>query len=155
MQSDPLATYLQKRWKDTLGITVDIVSVQDPNDLFRHSKTWEDQADVYSAGWFSDYVDPSNWFNLLWDSANDQGQYNSGWKNDQFDKLVRAAPATQDDAARTAQYQQAERIMGHDYPIIPLYYAEQQYLVKPNVKAFGTGQTGVPTPLSRVRIDQP
>ncbi len=152
--NDPLATYLAKRWQDTLGIKLNVVLVQDPNDMFRHSQEWEQKVDMYSAGWNSDYVDPSNWFNLLWDSANDPGQYNSGWKNDQFDTLVRAAQAEQNEAARAEQYHKAEVIMAHDYPIIPLFHPAQRYLVKPNVRGFGPGKTGVAPPLARVRITQ-
>jgi oligopeptide transport system substrate-binding protein len=150
--ADPLAAYVTMRWNDTLGVPAEVVVVEATMDQVRRSAEWEQNGDVYSATWFSDYVDPSNWFDLLWLSSNDPGQYNSGWKNEEFDRLVRAAPAIQDQGARTEQYRKAEAIIAREYPVIPLYYPAVRYLVKPNVKAFGTGQTGIPTPLSRVRI---
>ena len=38
-----------KRWKDTLGITVELGVVQGSDEAFRHSKEWEEKADVYYA----------------------------------------------------------------------------------------------------------
>jgi oligopeptide transport system substrate-binding protein len=153
-QDDPLAQYVVKRWQDTLGIRVQVGLVQGSDEAFRHSKEWEEKADVYYGGWNSDYVDASNWFNLLWDSANDPGQYNCGWKNAEFDRLVRAAQSEQDEAKRTELYHRAEALMARDYPIVPLYHPTQQYLVKPYVRGFGPGQTGVAPPLSRVKISK-
>jgi oligopeptide transport system substrate-binding protein len=150
--NDPLADYLVKRWQDTLGIKVDVALVQGSEDIFRHSKDWEEKFDLSATAWNSDYADPSNWFNLLWDSANDPGQFNSGWKNAEFDRLVRGAQAEQSEAARTEQYHRAEALLARDYPVIPLFHPTERYLVKPYVRGFGPGKTGVAPPLSRVKI---
>jgi oligopeptide transport system substrate-binding protein len=151
---DQLAGYLVKRWQTELGVTVNPVLVIDPTDTFRHSQQWQDQVDTYLGSWNSDYVDPSNWFNLLWDSANDPSQYNCGWKNAKFDSLVRDAQAEEDDATRTQRYQDAESLIAQDYPIIPLFYPAEQYLVKPYVRGFTPGAVGVAAPLARVRIEK-
>ena len=37
----------------------------------------------------------------------------------------------------------------------PLFYPAQRFLVKPTVRGFGPGKTGVAPPLARVRITQP
>lgn len=149
---DSIASYLENRWRDSLGVQVAVSVVQGPSAVFSHSTEWLEQFDCYQATWNSDYVDPSNWFNLLWDSANDPRQFNSGWKNERFDELVRAAQAEQDEQARGAQYRAAESLLARDYPLIPLFHPEQRYLVKPSVQNFGPGPNGVATPLSRVHL---
>ena len=36
---------------------------------WRRGDDWAQRGDLYRASWFSDYEDPNNWYNLLWDSA--------------------------------------------------------------------------------------
>src|SRR5207249_8580809 len=115
-----VAQYLQNRWQDTLGVNVALTNMEWKVFLqWRDSDDWTANGDVFRGGWFSDYEDPNNWYNLLWDSASDPGQYNSGWKNDQYDQLVRQAAAELDPAKREQLYGQAEKILADEYPNIP------------------------------------
>ncbi|MBI4492380.1 MAG: peptide ABC transporter substrate-binding protein [Chloroflexi bacterium] len=148
---DPLGRELQQRWKDTLGVTVRLMEV-DSVPALRDSDAWRNQIDLYAGSWQSDYEDPYNWFNLLWDSQHDPGQYNSGWRNPDFDGLVRAAQAELNPARRTELYHQAEQIMATDYPLIPLYYPVEQYLVRPEVQGFQPGRTALAVPLLGVSL---
>lgn len=149
--ADRLGEALQQRWKDTLGITVRLAQVDDFSSL-RGSDAWRDTIDMYVASWQSDYEDPYNWFNLLWDSRNDPGQYNSGWSNQEFDRLVRAASAELNTARRRDLYHQAEGVLGSSYPLIPLYHQVEQYLVRPEVQGFNRGRTALTVPLLGVRL---
>ena len=79
---------------------------------WRRGDEWEQRGDLYRASWFSDYEDPENWYNHIWDSESDPGVYNGGWKNAQFDSLVRQALMETDTARRTALYSQADQVDG-------------------------------------------
>ncbi len=118
-------------WQQNLGVTIDIeqeefgLFLQDVQDM-------NDQ--MYSLGWIADYPDPQNFLDLNFrsDSANNQ----SGYSNPQVDDLLAQAAATEDNTQRLSLYNQAEQIIVHDEPWIPLYYDKASYLVKPNVHGF-------------------
>lgn len=148
---DLLGPLLQQRWRDTLGVNVVLLPVDNMTNL-RQSAQWQNELDMYVGSWQSDYEDPHNWFNLLWDSQNDPGQYNSGWRNAEFDRLVRAGQAELDAARREALYRQAERLMAQEYPLIPLYHPMEQYLVRPEVQGYQPGGTALTVPLLGVRL---
>lgn len=56
------------------------------------------------------------------------------WRSAEFDRLVAAATTTLDPAARNTAYQQAEKLLLTEMPVIPLYFNTQNFLVAPRVK---------------------
>ena len=82
--------------------------------------------------WGSDWGDPANWHNQLFDSQADF--YHSHWKNDEFDTLVREAVTMGDAEARIAKYQQAEALLNQDAALIPVWNLNRIYVVKPYVQ---------------------
>jgi len=58
------------------------------------------------------------------------------WHSAEFDRLVAAATTTLDATARNAAYQQAEKLLLAEMPVIPLYYNTQNFLVAPRVKGW-------------------
>jgi oligopeptide transport system substrate-binding protein len=149
-----LAEYTQQQLKDVLGITVKLESMESAVFLrWRRSSDWERSGDLYRASWFSDYEDPENWYNHIWDSESDPGVYNAGWKNAQFDGLVRQALMETDAARRTALYSQADQVMAQDYPHIPLYHEEVRALVKPYLKGYTPGRVPAVAPIRAMSVD--
>ena len=132
-----LGQYLQQRWRDTLGVRLRLDSMEWKVYLkWRFEPGWTAQGDLYLADWLSDYEDPNNWYNVIWDSAEDPTVFNGGWANAEYDAVVRKARGELDAKARTALYEQAEAVLARDYPHIPLYYEQTEVLVKPHVKNF-------------------
>jgi oligopeptide transport system substrate-binding protein len=131
-QHNKSAQYLQGVWKQTLGIDVKL----DPLE----AKAWQDwlnsrKDQPYNLSldfWGSDWGDPANWHNQLFDSQADF--YHSHWKNDEFDKIIRAAVVMGDKDARVAQYEKAEAILNQDAAIIPLFNLNRIYVIKPYVQ---------------------
>jgi oligopeptide transport system substrate-binding protein len=149
-----VAEYTQQRLKDVLGINVKLDSMESAVFLkWRRSSDWEQSGDLYRASWFSDYEDPENWYNHIWDSQSDPGVFNGGWKNVQFDSLVRQALQQTDPAQRTALYQQADTLMAQDYPHIPLWHDEIRSLVKPYLKGYVPARVLGLTPLRTMSVD--
>jgi oligopeptide transport system substrate-binding protein len=56
------------------------------------------------------------------------------WRSTEFDRLVAAAATTLDPVARNATYQQAEKLLLREMPVVPLYFNTQNFLVAPRVK---------------------
>ena len=103
------AQYLQGVWKQTLGIEV-LLDPLEPKvfqDWFSSRQDQPYNLMINAAG--SDWRDPANWHNQLFDSQADF--YQAHWKNDEFDTLVREAVGMGDQQARIAQYEKAETLL--------------------------------------------
>jgi oligopeptide transport system substrate-binding protein len=124
--------YLQGVWKETLGISIRLEPMEDKayQDWFNSRKDQPFNLMIYH--WGSDWGDPANWHNQLFDSQADF--YHTHWKNDEFDRLIREAAVMPDAEARIAQYSQAETILVSDAPLIPLYNLNRIYVIKPNIQ---------------------
>jgi len=148
-----LGQYLQRRWKETLNINVRLDNMEWKVFLkWRYEPGWTAQGDLYRGGWVSDFEDPYNWYNTLWDSAEDPTQFNGGWVNREYDELVRRARSELDPATRTALYEQAEAILAREYIHIPIFYDQYEVLVKPYVQNFMPSRVLGETPLTKIAI---
>ena len=149
-----IAEYLQQRWKETLGIDLALTNLEWAAFLdWRITSGWTETGDLFNGNWFSDYEDPYNYYNLLWDSRSDSDQYNTGWKNDRYDQLVRQAAGETDSARREALYAQAEQILAADYPLIPLNHNAGRTLARPYVKGLQPSRAGGFLPLETMSIE--
>jgi oligopeptide transport system substrate-binding protein len=126
------AEYLQAAWKEILGIDIALDPMEEAayQDWFQSRAGQPFNLYIYQFG--SDWSDPANWHNQLFDSRSDF--YHAHWKNDEFDRLVRGGADMTDAASRVERYMQAEAILVGDAPFIPLYNLSRIYLIKPNVR---------------------
>jgi oligopeptide transport system substrate-binding protein len=126
------AKYLQGIWKQNLGINVTLDPLEPKVfwDWFNARKDQPYNLMINAAG--SDWRDPANWHNQLFDSQADF--YHTRWKNDAFDTLVREAVGMGDQQARIAHYEKAETLLNRDAPVIPLYNLNSIYVIKPYVR---------------------
>jgi len=126
------AQYLQSVFKESLGITIKLDPLEDKafQDWFNARK--DQPFNLMLSQWGSDWGDPANWHNQLFDSQADY--YHSHWKNDQFDQLVRAGVIMADATKRIEQYTQAEKIFNQEAALIPLFHLNRVYVIKPYVK---------------------
>lgn len=101
--------------------------------------------DLYRYAWAAVYPDPIFFLELyLSDSLNNFG----GWKNEEYDRIVRAlaaVPLANRDDGFWKKVQRAQEILVSEDPaLIPVYHYVRHVLVKPNVKGLrflgnGTG----------------
>ena len=126
-----LAELLQQMWKDTLGITTRI-EVMEPKAFSAWRSGRKNQPfDIYTrGGWWSDYEDPTNWYNIFFED----GWLNSHWQNEQFLQLVRAAAPELNRAKRIALYEQADIVLERESPTIGLWYFTDYWMRKPWLK---------------------
>ncbi len=126
-----LAELLQQMWKDTLGITAQIELMEPKAFSAWRSGRKNQPFDIYTrGGWWSDYEDPTNWYNIFFED----GWLNSHWQNDQFLQLVRAAAPELNRAKRIALYDQADMILERESPTIGLWYFTDYWMRKPWLK---------------------
>lgn len=127
-----IAESVQAMWKSALNIDI----VLDPMET-KAFDAWRQSRDknpfhIYTSGWGSDYEDPNNWYNLLFHSKADF--YFTHWKNEAFDKLVDQGLLENDQTKRKALYEQADKLINDDAPLIPVYHWARFVVNKPNVK---------------------
>ena len=150
-----LAEYLQQRYKEALGITLKLDAMEWAAFMrWRRGEEWQIAGDLSRGGWFSDYEDPSHWYNVLWDSREDRAAFNTGWKHSEYDRLVREALAESDPARCGELYREAEQILADEYPNIPVFHYSVRTLVKPYVQNFAPERVLGLTPLRNVSLSE-
>ncbi|GAA0317364.1 peptide ABC transporter substrate-binding protein [Bacillus carboniphilus] len=123
-----IAQAIQSMWKENLGVEVSIRTME--------SKVYWDELEngnfaIARDGWTGDYLDPMT--NLtLFESINTADD--SRWVNKEYDALMEENRAITDQEKRMANYAKAEQILMDEMSVIPLYFYEDSYLVKPHVK---------------------
>ncbi len=100
-------------------------------------------------GWGADYPDPSTFFGpILTSSAiTPEGSQNvSFYANPALDALVEQAAVTTDHEQRMQLFAQAEQIVRHDAPVVPVYVSRALHLWQPRVMGY------VPHPIVPLRV---
>jgi ABC-type transport system substrate-binding protein len=92
----------------------------------------EKPPDLWIWAWAADYPDPDNLLGVgfPWGLT--------GWRNDDYGRLVEEARRAMDQGERVKLYQEAGRILVHEAPILPVCCLRRQNLVKPWVRKHPT-----------------
>ncbi|MDQ2913978.1 MAG: peptide ABC transporter substrate-binding protein [Chloroflexota bacterium] len=123
--------WVQQQWKTNLGIEVAL----DPVDRTTFSslvKKAETTPQLFTLGWCADYPDQQDWLTTVFISTSTVTR--TGYKNEEFDKLVRDADKEKDPKKRDDGYQKAQRLLSEDAAVAFYYYSAKKYLLKPWVK---------------------
>ena len=90
---------------------------------------------IQRAGWVADYSDPHRFFDR-WETGG--GNNDARWGSSEYDRLLRTAPDAKTTAARYEVYQQLEKILDDEMPVLPLYFYTSSRLISPPVPGFIT-----------------
>ena len=120
-----VALLLQSQLKDELGVELEL-RPRPHRALLDELASGDFQ--VARAGWIADFVDPAA-FLEQWRSTS--AQNHAGWSSEQYDDLLDRAAKHTERAQRLWLLEQAELILAHELPIIPLYHVEQVHLLDP------------------------
>jgi oligopeptide transport system substrate-binding protein len=127
-----VAEALQQMWRRNLGIEVGLYN--------QEWKVYLDAQDTGNfqlcrAGWIADYVDPHVFLDL-WRTGG--GNNDTRWSNAEYDRLLGTALTAPNNEARYAIYQQMEKILIDEVPILPIYFYTHPRLISPKVKNYRT-----------------
>lgn len=90
---------------------------------------------IFRMGWCTDYPDANNWLYEVFHPEN--GINWNGWNNLEFAEAVDKAQRISDPAERRKLYHRAEQILTEEeVAIVPIYFSNAQFLVKPWVKGW-------------------
>ena len=122
--------WAQQQWKTNLGIDV----TPDPVDRTTYTqlvKKPETTPALFLLGWCADYPDQQDWLTTVF--VSNSTVTHVGWKNTQYDSLVKQADKEPDGKKRDDLYLQAQKILTQDAPVAFLYFSTTKYLLKPYV----------------------
>lgn len=91
------------------------------------------KVNFFRGSWLADYPDAENYFAVFYSKNGSPPNY-TRFNNKQFDALYEQALAENDDTKRFAIYQQMERIILAEAPVVPLYYDEVLRFSQNNVE---------------------
>ncbi|MEP6662509.1 MAG: peptide ABC transporter substrate-binding protein [Verrucomicrobiota bacterium] len=125
-----IAEAIQQMWKKNLNIEVTL-----------RNEEWKVYLDsthrmdyfITRAGWGGDYADPNTFLDLM---LTDGGNNETGWSNAEYDRLIKEAGSTRDQAKRFAAFQKAEAILMDEVPIMPIYFYTRPRLIRPSVQGY-------------------
>jgi ABC-type transport system substrate-binding protein len=121
-----ITEYLQAQWQVNLGIQV----TWEVMDWPVFSRRWQkDPPHLYILALFADCPDPAPFLGSV-------GRTGTRWVNQTYNELLEKAKHALDQEVRLGFLQQADQILVHEAPILPLMYGRQHVLVKPWVSSF-------------------
>jgi oligopeptide transport system substrate-binding protein len=125
-----IAEAIQQMWKTELGIDAELINQEWKVYLDTEHKL---DYDVSRGGWIGDYPDPFTFLSLFasWSENN-----RTGWKHEEYDRLLAESEQTVDQTKRYELLQRAEAILMEEMPMFPIYHYTRVYLIQPSVKGW-------------------
>lgn len=128
-----LAELIQQMWKDNLNVTGTVEVLEENAYRAWVTARKEEPFDIGINGWYTDYVDPNNWYKEVF--VDDYR--NMHFTNEEFIALVNEAAYELDEARRAELFTQADAILEREVPAIPAYYLTDIQLRKPWLQGLG------------------
>jgi len=125
-----IAEYVQRNLQENLGIRIGIANMEWGTLL---KTLLSGQFAIGRSSWCADYPDPLTFLEVFESSS--KSNY-SGYKSPEFDATITAIKQEPDLQKRNAHIQQAERLLGRDLPLLPMYHYTWSYMVKPYVLGY-------------------
>ncbi|HWE98048.1 MAG TPA: peptide ABC transporter substrate-binding protein [Tepidisphaeraceae bacterium] len=126
-QHGPIAENVHRQWQEKLGIDIRLEGIEIKQFRDRlHSKDYA----VCRASWYGDYNDPSTFTDKY---LPDGGNNDSAWNNQQYADLCAKADLEPNSDKRLRYFEQAEKVLLDEAPILPIYSYVNSYMFRDNV----------------------
>ena len=122
---------VQQMWLDNLGLEIEIQQVEAANFF---SELDRGLYQMFNIGWILDYPDPENVLDLKFHSRSLLNDVSL--RDDEVDAMLEEARLELDPVKRVDLYRQVERLLVERAVWIPLFYGQQNRVVKPYVEGY-------------------
>ncbi len=124
------------QWREVLGIDIqpELVDINAFVEQMAH-----DPPGFYVVGWVADYPSADSFLRV----APEVGLIARGWSNARYTQLVTSAPHLIDRREYMEAYHQADRILIEEAVVVPLWYDQLHFLVKPWVHGLRVSPLGL------------
>ena len=125
-----ISEFIQKAFEN-IGLQLEVQNMQGGT---LRKEVRNSRYNFWRGSWIADYPDGENYLALLYGPHTvPNGPNTTHYANPQFDSLYLAAKTVTDDSARYQIYQQMDRLMLEDAPVIPLYYDRSIRILQKNI----------------------
>lgn len=124
-----LATYITRQWED-IGIKCNLDILESAT---LRNKMRKGQLPIFRGSWIADYPDAENYFTLFY-SKNPAPPNYTQFTSDAFDKLYEKALVENDDAKRYQLYQEMDRLIVEESPVLFLFYDQTALCTQANIQ---------------------
>ena len=131
-----LAEIIAEQWEESLGIRVKVIPLAWQELAKRMS---ERDYDIGLLGWVADYPDPSAFLKYF---VTGSGNNDTGWFNEEYDRLIKEALNSDDEATRMQAFHQAEEILLAEVPLLPLYEYNKVYASREKIQGLFVSPLG-------------
>ncbi|MBC7850702.1 MAG: ABC transporter substrate-binding protein, partial [Chitinophagaceae bacterium] len=126
-----LGSFIAKQLEDVgLNVQVEVI----PKSLLLE-QTAKSQALFFRGSWIADYPDAENYLSVFYGKNPAPPNY-TRYHNPNFDRLYEKALLVENDSARYELYQEMDRLIIEDAPVVSLWYDEAIHMVNPRVSNF-------------------
>ncbi|WP_159566458.1 ABC transporter substrate-binding protein SapA [Budvicia diplopodorum] len=123
-----------------INVKVTIVPIE---GRFQEARLGDDDHDLTLSGWTTDSNDPDSFFRPLLSCAAIGSQSNyARWCNPEFDRLLSQGVMSQDLSVRIETYRQAQKILAHELPVLPLASSLRIQAYRYDIKGLVLGPLG-------------
>jgi len=126
-----LAGFIAKQLED-IGLKVQVEVI--PKSLLLE-QTAQSKALFFRASWIADYPDAENFLSVFYGKNPAPPNY-TRYNNPAFDNLYNRAMMAETDSLRYLLYQQMDRMVIEDAPVVPLWYDQAIHMVSPRIENF-------------------
>ncbi|MEJ2523057.1 MAG: peptide ABC transporter substrate-binding protein [Gammaproteobacteria bacterium] len=126
---DRIAVAVGAVWQQELGVETELVR-EEFRVLLGNVRAGL-VTEVYRASWIADFADPANFLQIL---SSDSPFNGTGWKDEEYDRLLEGAARAGDGEQRLRLLAAAEARMLEQAPVMPLYFYASKYLLRPGVE---------------------
>ena len=126
-----IAENIQAQLKKNLGLKVEIKNEEWKVYL---GTLRSNVPHMYRMGWVADYPDPHNFYELMKSTSENN---HTGWKDPEFDKLLKKASESSRQSSKIGFYKKAqEKLLNEAVAVLPLYSGVNQILISSRLKNF-------------------
>jgi oligopeptide transport system substrate-binding protein len=119
--------WIVNQWRKILGVKIGLEIVDWYEWDLRINKS---EFSMAWSGWTADYPDPDSFL------RSSVFRQQTRWDHPEFEVLIECARSTMEQEKRVQYYNDADRIIVNEVPIIPLCYGTHHILAKPWVRSF-------------------
>lgn len=123
-----LTAFIQKQWEE-VGFKIKLETAP---PSFQRELMSKSQAGLFRASWIADYPDGESYLSLFYGGNPAPPNY-TRFQNTVYDSLYKAALNAPDETTRISLYQQMDRLIVDEAPVVPLYYDEVMRFVQKGV----------------------
>lgn len=126
-----VAEWAQAQWNKNLGLEVKLHTMEWKSYL---AEINNNPPAIFRLGWGADYPDPDNFLNLF---TSNSGNNHTGWRNQEYDDLIKKGSSEPSVEKRKKIYDRAQKILlEEEVVIIPLFIPRQNLLVREKFKPY-------------------